>query len=71
MSNNESEFAGRQHLDTTLPREPRRLRRDQRLVRRRLTASDKLRLGYTTGDETGESPRDGGRAWRGEAKADG
>lgn len=57
--NRESEFAGKQFRDTTLPdRRPRPVKRPR----------DKLRLGYITGDQSGRSPRDGGRAWRGEPK---
>lgn len=59
----ESEFEGRNFKDTTVPREPRR--QGTRPLKRVLSASDKLRLVYITGDETGKSPRDGGRSWRG------
>jgi len=49
-----SEFAGKDDKDKTIPILPRPV----------LNASDKLRMMYLTGDETGNSPRDP-EAWRG------
>lgn len=59
MANNpETEFNGAMDGDTTQHVRPRPLQ----------SASAKLRSVYLTGDETGNSPRDGGAARRGEKK---
>lgn len=53
-----TEFTGKWDSKKTLPILLRPVRR----------AKDRLRMGYLTGDNTGNSPRDNGEAWRGERK---
>lgn len=52
-----SEFNGKDDGKKTIPILPRPLR----------DPSLRLRMGYISGDESGNTKRDGGRAWRGEA----
>ena len=59
-SKNVSEFNGEDDRDKTIPIKPCPVRRP----------SHRLRMGYLTGDNTGRSPRDGGRSWRGERRND-